>query len=530
MAKNVIYADNAQKKLFDGIEKVAKAVSSTLGPRGKLVVMESQNGMGTPIISKDGVTVAKAFSLKDKYENLGVNLIKEVAGKSGKVGDGTTTATILAYALAKEGLKVMSAGASPTDLKKGIDVATKQVVDLIEKKSKPIEKAEDIYNVAKISANNDELIGKLVSEAFEKIGNDGTISVDESSTSETYISFKEGMCFDKGWISPYFVNNEKFQCELKDCFVLVTDETISSAKQIINILNKVAQTGKPLVIIADDVTGEVLPILIMNNAKGSIRCNVVKAPSYGENRKAILEDIAVLTGGCFVSETVGLKLSDIDIHHLGNADKIVSSKEETIIVGGNGSSSAIEERVKKLKAQMETETSDVNIDKLKERIAKLSGGVCVLNVSAETEVQMKELKDRIEDTLCSVKASLKEGIVCGGGVTLAMISKELVAPKELNSDELVGFNIVKNALVYPLKTLAENADMSADVVISETLKNTDGKCGYNMLTREWDKDLSTKVVDPTLVETSAIKNASSVVGLILTTNVAIVEEDEKEAN
>lgn len=525
MSKQMMFYADARHKMLEGMRKVSDAVGSTLGVRGHLAVIESAYG-GTPIITKDGVSVAKSIILKDKFENLGADLIKDIAIKSNEVGDGTTTSTILGYALTKEGVDAIDNGASAVDVCKGIDVAISQTVDYIRSKAKPIKGIEDIRSVALVSSNNDTLISDLITEAFEKTGKDGLISVSESPTGDTFLSFKEGMNFDRGYISPYFVNNEKLECELKDCYVLVTDEVISSARQIVNILNEVAKTGKPLVIICDDVQGEVLPILVVNNTKGSIRVNAVKAPSFGDNRNAILHDIATVTGAEFISSKFGLKLSEANIDCLGSADRIISTKNDTLIIGGHGDGERIGKRIADIQTELESEKGESNRTKLKDRLAKLCGGVCVLNVSAQTEVQMKELKDRIEDTLSSVRASIKEGIVLGGGMTLLKASYEIAPLANMSRDECMGFNIVQNALKYPFKVLCENSNMDYDCFWNEEGINWCDDGGYDMRSRQWEDNLIEEVVDPALVEISAIKNAGSIVSLVLNSSVAIVEEPE----
>ena len=439
----------------------------------------------------------------------------------------TTTLSVLAYALAKEGMKAMAAGYPAVSLKKGMEKAVNKVCEELTAKATKISSVEDIYNVALISSNNDEKIAGLVKEAFEKMGNDALITVEESSTAETYLTIKEGMSIPNGYISPYFVNNEKLTSELKDCYVLVTDQVISSVNQIVPILDGVAQSGKPLFIIADDITGEVLPVLIVNNSRGSLRVNAVKAPSYGSGKKDILQDIATLTGAAFISSDFGINIADASMEMLGHADKIVSKEDLTTIIGGGGNKEEIVKSIALIKAQMEEEESSRMKEKLNERLSKFAGGICVINVSAQTDVQTKELRDRVDDTICAVKASLKDGILVGGGISLLLAGENLKAE---DGEEKVGMEIVKKALTYPIRKLAENADMPADVIVNETISKSDGKSGYNILTREWDNELVKKVVDPALVETSALKNALSVVSLLLNTDVAIVEKPEEQNN
>lgn len=525
MIKDFLFKDDARNKLFKGVEAVYNAVSPTLGPRGKLVAIDT--GYHTDI-TKDGVSVARQVFLKDKFENLGVQLAKECAIKAGDVGDGTTTTCILAYALAKEGLKALTTGVSSVEIISGMKKAVEKFCKELENKAVQITSNELIYNVAKISSNGDEKIASLVKQAFEEIGNSAKINVDESNTSETYLEVKKGLSFDKGYISPYFSNNEKMESELKDAFILVTDQTISTVNQIIRLLNDVAGTGRPLVIIAEDVTGEALPVLIQNNLKGALRVNAIKAPSYGSNKKEILQDIAIMTGATFVSNDFGISVNDVSLEMLGSAEKVISNSEETIIVGGKGKQETIENRINELKILLEEEKTQRFKDKIRERISKFNGGVCVINIAAQTEAQMKEIKDRVDDTICAVRASIKNGVITGGGVSLLLAGKAST-DENLNEGELIGWNIVKKALEYPLRKLAENAGMSPDVVLLDTLNKSDGKSGYNILTREWDEKLSDKVIDPVLVETSALKNALSITSLLLNTEVSIVEiEEEKQ--
>ena len=527
MYNQLVFEQDARNQIFKGMEKVAKAVAVSLGPKGKLAIIE--NNLGAPIITKDGVSIAKAVNLEDPMENLGASLIKEGASKSGKVGDGTSTTAVLGYAMAREGLKVLSSGASSSDLRRGIEKAKDKAVECIKKHSSPVSGKNDITNVAKIASNNDEKIGNLVSEAFERIGENGTVTVAESPTTETYLDFTEGMNFSSGMISPHFVTDiEKLRTEFKDAYVLVTDEIISSVPHIANLLNEVAQSGKPLLIVAEDFGGEVIPTLVFNKLKGALNVCAVKAPYFGETRKGFLEDLSVLTGGMMVSSSMGVKLENLTLQHLGHADKIIVSRDETTVIGGMGSDEALQDRILYLKRLMEEETSEFTKEKIAERIAKLSGGVCVLNVYADTEPEMKELKDRIEDTLASVRASMKDGIVLGGGVTLLKVAQELAENMpEMTEDEKIGYNIFVKALDEPIRQLAENAGLSADLVVSKTKESNNSKGGYNMATGVWEDDLFDKVVDPTLVEISALQNASSIVGLLLNTEVAITNIKEK---
>lgn len=525
MIRDFLFKDEARNKLLKGIEAVYNAVSPTLGPRGKLVAID--RGYSTDI-TKDGVSVAKTIFLKDRFENLGVQLAKECAIKTGDIGDGTTTTCVLAYALAKEGIKALATGVSSVEIISGMKKAVEEFCKNIEKKAVQITSNELIYNIAKISSNGDDNIASLVKEAFEKIGNNAKIDVSESNTSETFLQIKEGMSFDKGYISKYFINNNKMESELKDPLILVTDHTISSINQVFNLLNAVAGTGKPLVIIAEDITGEVLPVLVQNNLKGALRINAVKTPSYGNNKKEILQDIAIMTGATFVSNDFGISVGDVGLEMLGSAEKIISTEEETTIIGGKGKPEAIKSRIESIKILLEEEKIERFREKIRERLSKFEGGVCVINISAQTEAQLKEIQDRVEDTICAVRASIKKGVVTGGGVSLLLAGKE--SENNLVGDEAVGWNIVKKSLEYPLRKLAENAGMAPDVVVMNTLERSNGKSGYNILTREWDENLSDKVIDPVLVETSALKNALSITSLLLNTEVSIIEIPEKEEN
>lgn len=527
---DVVFGSDALDKIYNGIEKIAKAVNCSLGPRGKLSIIENPF-KGSPTITKDGVSIARAFGkLKDPYENLGASLIKEVPSKSNDVGDGTTTATVLAYSLVKEGRKALNSGVASSELKKGIDLATEQAIKLIKEKSIEIRSVDDIKTIATIASNNDEKIGNLVSEAFEKVGENGLITVNESPTISTYLDFVEGMQIEKrGYVNPYLVSNpEKMINEMKDAYVLVTDESVTNVQVIGNILQNVAQSGKPLLIIAGEFGGEVVPTLVLNHMKGVLKVCAINAPEYGQMRKEMLQDIATLTGATFFSSSIGNSLEKATLNDLGIASKIVVTKDDTTIIDGKGNEEEIANRVDLIKSQLEDDSNKSNFDNLKKRLAKLTGGVCVLNVSGDSNIEMKELKDRIEDTIASVKASVKEGIVLGGGVTLLNVSKELTCPNDLSTDAINGFNLVKKALEEPIRQLARNSGVSEDVIVEKTLKDSNGKSGYNFATLDWDENLFDKVVDPTLVEISALKNASSVVGLFLTTESAIVQiEDEK---
>lgn len=531
----VKFGKEAQDEIYEGAKIVGRAVASSLGPNGKTALIEGFGG-NSYIITKDGVSIAKAVGkLKNRYQNIGGNLIKNIANESAKVADGTTTSSVLGLALLENGRKYLTSGVKPADLKKGIECATKLAIEKIKEKSKDIRNETDILNIATIASNNDEKIGKLVSEAYSQIGEDGILTVEDSPKTETYLEFVEGMQFNNGYESQYFVNNtDRMTCEFKNPYILITDEEINNLNVLGKILNQIANEGRSLLIIANGYGGQTMPALVFNAVNKTLQVCAVKGPEFGEMRKEILTDIAILTGGSFISESLGKSLSKMEMSDLGSAEKVVVSKDNTLIVGGKCDKSSLDERIEHIKSEMSIETVEKKKENMKKRIASLSGGICVLRVYADNETEMKELKDRIEDTIGSVKASVKEGIVLGGGVTLLKVSSELEPPKELTDSQICGFNIVKDALEAPIRQLAKNSDVSDDVIVEKTLAQSDGeKSGYNFATMEWDENLFDKVVDPTLVETSALKNASSFIGLYLNTNVVIttVNEDEgKECN
>lgn len=531
MYNEVKFGKEAQDKIYEGAKIVAKAVGSSLGPNGKCGIIEGYASIGYTV-TKDGVSLAKAVSkLKDPYENIGANIIKNIAGETAKTGDGTTTSSVLGLAMLEEGRKYLASGVKPYDLKKGINCATKLAVEKIKSKSKTIRNQDDIKNIATIASNNDEFIGELVAKAYSQIGDDGILTVEDSPKMETYLEFVEGLQFNNGFASQYFINNEKLTCEFKNPYILITDEEINNINVIGKILQEVANEGRPLLIIANDFGGQTLPTLIFNVVNNKLEVCAVKAPEFGEIRKEILADIATLTGGSFISKSVGTDLLHMTKDDLGTAEKIVVDKENTLIVGGNGDKSVIEDRINTLKKQIKVEPTEAKKEKMKKRLASLTGGICVLRVYASNDVEMKELKDRIEDTICSVKASLKEGIVLGGGVTLLKVAEELESPKELTDNQKCGFNIVKKALESPIRQLAENSGVSADVIVDKVLKDSDGeKSGFNFATMDWDNNLFDKVVDPTLVEVSALENASSFVSLYFNTEVVITTVIENDPN
>lgn len=530
-AKDIIYNEVAQRAILRGVEKLSNAVKVTLGPAGRNVVLEKK--FGSPTITKDGVTVAKEIELEDPFENVGAQLVKEVASKTSDVaGDGTTTATVLAEAIYREGVKMVTAGANPTEVKRGIDLAVERVVNYLKKISKKIETTKEIEQVATISANNDNEIGKKIAEAMDKVGRDGVITVEEGKGIETYVEVVNGYQFDRGYISPYFVTDaEKMEVVLENPYILITDRKISSVREILPILEKIVQTGKPLLIIAEEVEGEALATLVVNKLRGTLQVAAVKAPGYGDRRKEMLRDIAILTGGIVVSEETGMKFENVRLDDLGKAKKVVIDKENTTIIEGYGRKEDIEARIKQIKKQIEETKSDYDREKLQERLAKLSGGVAVIYVGASTETEMKEKKARIEDALHATKAAVEEGIVPGGGTAYIRAIEELEKLEaELEGDKKIGVKIVKKALEEPLKQIAYNAGYEGSLVVEEVKRR--GKeninIGFNALTGEYVDMLSAGIIDPTKVERVALQNAASISGLLLTTEAIVVEKKEKE--
>lgn len=529
MAKILKFNEEARRALERGVNVVADAVKITLGPKGRNVVLEKS--WGSPTITNDGVSIAKEIELKDKFEALGAELVKEVASKTNDIaGDGTTTATVLAQAMIQEGLKNVAAGANPILMRNGIAKATDKAVEKIRNSSRKLSSKEDIAHVASISANNEE-IGNIIAEAMDKVGEDGVITVEDSKTLETYVEFTEGMQFDRGYISPYFVTNtEKMEAEMKEPYILITDKKISAVKSLVPILEKVAQAGKPLVIIAEDVEGEALSTLVLNKLRGTLESVAVKAPGFGDRRKEMLRDIAILTGGTVISEEVGLTLEDVTINDLGQADVVRVGKEDTILVGGKGETEAIKERIAQIKAQIENTTSDYEKETLQERLAKLSGGVAVIKAGAATETELKEKKHRIEDALSATRAAVEEGIVAGGGVTLLKIKKDIEEfANTLSGDEKIGAQLVAKSLDAPTKLILRNAGLEPAIIIERILEKNDEAYGYDVLKEKYTNMFEAGIIDPTKVTRSALQNAASISSMLLTTEVLVAEEPKDES-
>lgn len=578
MAKELVFAEKAREKITRGVDILANAVKATLGPRGRNVVIEKT--FGSPVVTKDGVTVAKEIELEDKFENMGAQLIKEVASKTSDVaGDGTTTAAVLAQAIYKEGLKLVAAGHNPMDLKRGIEKAVFLVIEELEKLKKDTKEKKEIQQVGTISANNDESIGAIIAEAMEKVGKEGVITVEEAKGLETTLEVVEGMQFDRGYLSPYFITDpEKMECVMEDVYILCHEKKISNMKELLPLLEKVAREGKPLLIIAEDVEGEALATLVVNKVRGVLKCCAVKAPGFGERRKAMLEDIAILTGGKMIAEELGIKLETLQLSDLGKAGKVIVDKEHTTIVDGAGSKKAIEGRIAQIRKQIEETTSDYDREKLQERLAKLVGGVAVIHVGAPTETAMKEKKARVEDALHATKAAVEEGIVCGGGVAYirsSYILDELLKPESeeikkrkedaekklqearealkkatdekekedlqekirhlenllnaltIKGDEIFGVQIVKKALEEPAKWIAQNAGYDGSIVV-EKIKQSTGNMGFNALTEKFEDLVEAGVIDPKKVVRVALQNAADVASLLLTTEVMVAEKPKKE--
>ena len=525
MAKEILYDAKAREKLKIGLDKLSNAVKVTLGPKGRNVVIEKS--FGSPVITKDGVTVAKEIELEDKFENMGAQMVKEVASKTSDVaGDGTTTATILAQSIFAEGVKLVAAGRNPMAIKRGVDKAVESVVAELDKIAKPTRDQKEIAQVGTISANNDATIWTIIAEAMNKVGKEGVITVEEAKGLDTTLDVVEGMQFDRGYLSPYFVTNpEKMTCELEDALILVNEKKVSSMKDLLPVLEQVAKMGKPLVIIAEDIEGEALATLVVNKLRGTLSVCAVKAPGFGDRRKAMLQDIAILTGGQVVSEDVGVKLENVALADLGSAKRIVIDKENTTIVDGAGKAEDIKARVKQIRAEIDESTSDYDREKLQERLAKIVGGVAVINVGAATETEMKEKKARVEDALNATRAAVEEGIVAGGGVALVRCQKALEKVKTEDDDEAAGVAIVRRALEEPLRMIAANAGFEGAIVLEKVMHGKDG-FGFNAATDVYEDLFNAGVIDPKKVTRIALQNAASVAGLLLTTECAIADKPE----
>ena len=524
MAKQLQFNEEARKSLVNGVEKISKAVMTTLGPKGRLVLLDKK--YGAPTVTKDGVSVAREIELEDPFENMGAQLLKEVAAKTNDVaGDGTTTATVLAWSITKEGMKSVAAGVNPMGIRRGIDKAVQDAVECIKSEAKMIQDKEEIAQVASISANNDRAIGDEIANAMDKVGKDGVITVEESKTIDTTVDFVEGMQFDRGYLSAYFCNNrDTMTCVMDNPYILIYDKKISNMKELLPLLEKVAQSGKPLVMIAEDVDGEALATLVLNAVRGTLNVCAVKAPGFGDRRKAMLEDIAVLTGGQVITEELGMKLEDADISMLGRAKRVTIDKDNTTIINGAGSASDIKDRIAMIKVQIADCTSDYDKEKLQERLAKLAGGVAVVNVGAATEVELKEKKHRVEDALSATRAAIEEGVIPGGGVALVQASKVLEAKslEGMREEEKVGYKIVRRALEEPIRQIGENAGVDG-AIVADKCKNAEKGVGFDANTMQWVNMVEAGIFDPVKVTGSALQNAASIAALILTTECAVTD-------
>ncbi|MFL2859481.1 MAG: chaperonin GroEL [Pontiellaceae bacterium] len=527
MAKQIIFDAEARDSMLRGVEKLSNAVKVTLGPKGRNVILDKK--FGSPAVTKDGVTVAKEIELEDAFENMGAQMVKEVASKTSDIaGDGTTTATVLAEAIYREGLKNVTAGANPMSLKRGIDKAVEALVLGLGKLSKKIKTSEEIAQVGTISANGDETIGHIIAEAMEKVGKDGTITVEEAKSIETSLDVVEGMQFDKGYLSPYFVTDaNSMEAVLEDPYILIFEKKISNLQDMLPLLQNVAKTGKPFMIIAEDIEGEALATLVVNKLRGTLNVCAVKAPGFGDRRKAIMEDLAILTGGKFITEDLGIKLESVEIADLGSAKRVTVGKDDTTVVEGGGKTSALKARIDQIRNQIEETTSDYDREKLQERLAKLAGGVAVINVGAATEVEMKEKKDRVDDALHATRAAVEEGIVPGGGVALIRVQKS-INKLELEGDEAVGAAIIHSAIEAPLRQLVANAGEEGAIIVQD-VKNAKQGGGYNVATGDYTDMIAEGIIDPTKVTRSALQHAASISGLLLTTECMVTDIPEKEA-
>ena len=528
-AKDVKFSGDARDRMLRGVDILANAVKVTLGPKGRNVVIEKS--FGAPRITKDGVTVAKEIELEDKFENMGAQMVREVASKTNDLaGDGTTTATVLAQAIVREGAKAVAAGMNPMDLKRGIDTAVTAVIKDIEKRAKPVAASSEVAQVGTISANGDAAIGKMIAQAMQKVGNEGVITVEENKSLDTEVDIVEGMKFDRGYLSPYFVTNpEKMTAELEDAYILLHEKKLSGLQAMLPVLEAVVQSGKPLVIIAEDVEGEALATLVVNRLRGGLKVAAVKAPGFGDRRKAMLEDLAILTGGQLISEDLGMKLENVTVKMLGRAGKVVIDKENTTIVKGAGKKPEIEARVGQIKAQIEETTSDYDREKLQERLAKLAGGVAVIRVGGATEIEVKEKKDRVEDALNATRAAVQEGIVPGGGVTLLRAKKAVGRLTNPNADVQAGINIVLKALEAPIRQISENAGVEGSIVVGKILENKSETFGFDAQNEDYVDMIEKGIIDPAKVVRTALQDASSVAGLLVTTEAMVAETPKKEA-
>jgi chaperonin GroEL len=528
-AKEVKFSQDARERMLNGVDVLANAVRVTLGPKGRNVVLEKS--FGAPRITKDGVTVAKEIELEDKFENMGAQMVREVASKtSDTAGDGTTTATLLAQAIVKEGAKSVAAGANPMDLKRGVDMAVAAVLDELKAKAKKVTSSEEIAQVGTISANGDHEIGAMIAKAMQKVGNDGVITVEEAKSLETELEVVEGMQFDRGYISPYFITDaDKMRVELENPYVLINEKKLSNMQSLLPLLEQVVQAGKPILVIAEDVEGEALATLVVNKLRGGLKVAAVKAPGFGDRRKAMLQDIAVLTGGQVISEDLGIKLENVNLDMLGRAKRVVITKDDTTIVGGSGKKSDIEARVAQVRQQIEDTTSDYDREKLQERLAKLAGGVAVIKVGGVTEMEVKEKKDRVDDALNATRAAVEEGILPGGGVALIRTQGALGKLKPANEDQQVGINIVRRALQAPARQIAENAGEDGAVVAGKIVEKDDYAFGYNAQTGEYGNLVKQGVIDPAKVVRTALQDAASVAGLLITTEAMVAEKPKKQS-
>ena len=528
-AKDVRFSQDARDRLLRGVDILAEAVKVTLGPKGRNVVLDKS--YGAPRVTKDGVTVAKEIELEDKFENMGAQMLKEVASKTSDVaGDGTTTATVLAQAIVKEGAKSVAAGANPMDLKRGVDLAVQAVVDQLKSKSRKVTNNDEIAQVGTVSANGDTEVGKMIAQAMEKVGKEGVITVEEAKSLETELDVVEGMQFDRGYISPYFITNaDKMVAELEDAYILINEKKLSSLQPMLPLLEAIVQAGKPLLIIAEDIEGEALATLVVNKLRGGLKVAAVKAPGFGDRRKAMLEDIATVTSGSLISDDLGIKLENVTLNMLGRAKRVLINKDNTTIIDGAGKKKDIEVRIAQIKAQIEETTSDYDKEKLQERLAKLAGGVAIIKVGGATEVEVKERKDRVDDALHATRAAVEEGIVPGGGVALLRAAKRLGKIETENEDQKTGINIVRKALSWPARLIAINAGADGSIVVGKILENSEYGFGYNAQSGEYGDLMSQGVIDPTKVVRSALQGAASIAGLLITTEAMVAERPKKEA-